>query len=154
MDGDVVVQTGFTFPWWGLAAFMVAAGLVLLAVLIVWLKKAFTRPETYGLSREEIIERWKQIRETSRQGVMGAKLSVMEADTLLDAALKSIAMPGETLGERLKVACYKYPKLHTVWWAHKLRNQLVHESSFQLSPSHARQALDAFEKALKILNLL
>jgi hypothetical protein len=63
-------------------------------------------------------------------------------------------MPGMTLGERLKMAQYKYPKLKNVWWAHKIRNQLVHEASFQLSTRMASQALDEFEKAFKILNLL
>jgi len=85
---------------------------------------------------------------------MGAKLALLEADNLLDSGLKSIMMPGETLGERLKVAGYKYPNLKNVWWAHKLRNQLAHESSFQISQRQARQALDEFERALKTLNIL
>lgn len=121
----------------------------------VWkIKRLLTRPEMYGMTREQVQERWKMIRRTGEEGVMGAKLALMEADNLLDSALKSMAMPGTTLGERLKVACYKYQKLRDVWWAHKLRNQLVHESSFQLSQRQARKALDEFERALKVLNLL
>ncbi|MFH2232398.1 MAG: hypothetical protein ABII13_04515 [Patescibacteria group bacterium] len=118
------------------------------------IKRLFTRPEMYGMTREQVKERWEVIRRTSQDGVMGAKLAVMEADNLLDSALKSMTMPGNTLGERLKVACYKYPKLRSVWWAHKLRNQLVHESSFNLGKRQANKALDEFERALKILNLL
>ena len=107
-----------------------------------------------GMPREEIAKRWAQVRQTSTQGIMGAKLALLEADTLLDMGLKSIMMPGETLGERLKVACYKYPKLKDVWWAHKLRNSLAHDASFQLSERQARQAIDEFERALKTLNVL
>jgi hypothetical protein len=121
----------------------------------IWkIKRLLTRPDLYGITREQVQERWKMIRRTSEEGIMGAKLALMEADNLLDSALKSMAMPGTTLGERLKVACYKYQKLRDVWWAHKLRNQLVHESSFQLSPRQAHKALDEFERALKVLNLL
>lgn len=87
-------------------------------------------------------------------GDMGVKLAVIEADNLLDAALKSLVMPGDTLGERLKVACYKYPKLKNVWWAHKLRNNLVHDHSFRLHSSEAKRALGEFEKALKELKIL
>jgi hypothetical protein len=121
---------------------------------ITKIRKLFTRPEMYGLSREEVQKRWIQVRETSTRGAMGAKLAIMEADTLLDSALKSMSMPGTTLGERLKVAGYKYPKLQNVWWAHKLRNQLVHEATFQVGTRQAKQALDEFERALKTLNLL
>lgn len=134
-------------------AFAVAA-LIFFIWLILWLKKRLTRPELMGLTREQVAARWQQVRETSRQGLMGAKLALMEADTLLDSGLKSMMMPGETLGERLKVACYKYPKLRNVWWAHKLRNQLAHEATFQISARQAEQALDEFEKALKTLNVL
>jgi hypothetical protein len=133
---------------------LVVVAFILLVWVIVWLKKRLTQPELVGLSREQIAERWAQIRQTSQQGLMGAKLAIMEADTLLDSGLKSMMMPGETLGERLKVASYKYPKLKNVWWAHKLRNSIAHEASFQISSYQAKQALDEFEKALKTLNVL
>jgi hypothetical protein len=106
------------------------------------------------MTRDQLLRRWQEVRQTSRQGLMGAKLALFEADALLDAGLKSLMMPGETLGERLKVACYKYPKLQSVWWAHKLRNQLAHDSSFQITQREADRALDEFERALKLLNVL
>jgi len=149
---DVVVSQSSQIP----VMIWVFLGIIVFAALvfaIVKIKKLLTRPEMFGLTREEVQRRWTQIRETSGQGMMGAKLAIMEADTLLDSALKSMSMPGTTLGERLKVACYKYPKLKDVWWAHKLRNQLVHEASFQTGPRQVRQALDEYERALKTLNL-
>lgn len=151
MEDIIVESAGVPFEIYAIAALLV----VVAVALGIWkLKKLFTRPEMFGLTREEVLERWSNIRKTSGQGVMGAKLAVMEADTLLDSALKSMSMPGQTLGERLKVACYKYPNLKNVWWAHKLRNQLVHEATFQLGQRQAKQALDEFERALKILNVL
>lgn len=145
-----------TFSIWPYVfyAAVVLAALILLAWLILWLKKRLTRPELLGLTREQIAARWIEIRATSKQSLMGAKLALLEADTLLDSGLKSMMMPGETLGERLKVACYKYPKLRDVWWAHKLRNSLAHEATFQISPRQAEQALNEFEKALKTINVL
>ena len=86
--------------------------------------------------------------------MMGAKIAIMEADALLDSALKSMSMPGTSMADRLRVARYKYPKLNNVWWAHKLRNQLVHESSFQLGSRQAKQALEEYERAFKTMNLL
>ncbi len=127
---------------------------IALFVFLYWLKKRLMRPELVGMTREQIAARWIEIRKTSQMGLMGAKLAIVEADTLLDSGLKSMMMPGETLGERLKVACYKYPKLQNVWWAHKLRNSIAHESTFQISTREASRAIDEFEKALKILNVL
>jgi hypothetical protein len=152
---DLIVDTTVSSPF-ALWPYFVLGFFALCVViyLIMQVKRLFTRPEMFGLTREQVAERWKMIRKTSEQGVMGGKLAVMEADTLLDSALKSMSMPGTTLGERLKMACYKYPKLKDVWWAHKIRNQLVHESTFQLTPRLASQALNEFEKAFKILNLL
>ncbi len=129
--------------------------LILIIVAVIWLKNKFTRPELYGMTREQVQARWQKILETSKQGGdMGLKLSVIEADNLLDAALKSLVIPGDTLGERLKVACYNYPKLKNVWWAHKLRNNIVHDHAFQLRTSDARRALSDFESALKELRVM
>ncbi|MDF1496600.1 MAG: hypothetical protein P1P90_00890 [Patescibacteria group bacterium] len=128
---------------------------ILVIVALIWLKNKLTRPELYGMTREQVEKRWKQIVSTSKMnGDMGLKLSIIEADNLLDAALKSLVMPGETLGERLKVACYKYPRLKNVWWAHKLRNNLVHDHSFQIRSGEAKRALGEFEKALRELKVL
>ncbi len=136
----------------------IAITLVVVLFVFTWLvmrlKKFLTRPELVGMTREEMARRWVEVRKTSMQGLMGAKLALLEADTLLDSGLKSMMMPGDTLGERLKVACYKYPKLQNVWWAHKLRNQLAHDSSSQITERQARQALDEFERALKTLNVM
>ncbi len=128
---------------------------VLIIVAIIWLKNKLTRPDLYGMTREQVEKRWKQIISTSKMnGDMGLKLSLIEADNLLDAALKSLVMPGDTLGERLKTACYKYPRLKNVWWAHKLRNNLVHDHSFQIRSNEAKRALGEFEKALRELKVL
>ncbi len=148
-----------TFSYWSYWPYALAAvGVLLLIILAAWgiwkLKRLLTRPEMLGMTREQMLKRWAEVRQTSKMGVMGAKLALIEADTLLDSGLKSIMMPGDTLGERLKVACYKYPKLRDVWWAHKLRNQLAHDSSFQITQREAERALDDFERALKVLNVL
>lgn len=139
-------------------AIWIAVGIVvavlLLAVVVSAIKKAFSRPEMVGLSREEIRKRFAQARQMAAQGHMGQKLAILEADALLDAALKSLMLPGDTLGERLKTAAYRYPKISEVWPAHKLRNQLAHEPSFQFSVREGNRALDDFERALKHLGVM
>lgn len=128
--------------------------IVALAVAFRGVMKAMTRPEMHGLDRKKVIELWAEIIKTSEQGLMGAKLAVIEGDRLVDGAMRSMMIPGETMGERLKAARYKYPNIERVWSAHKLRNQLSHDPTFQISLRQAKGALADFESALKTLNVL
>jgi len=85
---------------------------------------------------------------------MSYKLAVMEADKLLDHTLKAMTMPGKDMGERLKAVGYKYPNIRQVWFAHRIRNQIVHEASYNLSSSLAKKAIKSFKQALKELSIL
>ena len=116
--------------------------------------RSLRKPELYGLRLDQIKQTWAEIEKNSEQGIMGMKLSVIEADKLLDSVLRSMAVPGETMGERLKATEYKFQKIREVWPAHKLRNQMVHDSSFDMSMKQGKRALKEFEAALKLLNVL
>jgi hypothetical protein len=138
------------------AAILVIAlfAVFLFIVMIMVLRRLLTRPELHGLTREQIRKKWEEIERISEQGGVGLKMGIVEADKLLDGALKSLMMPGDTMGERLKVASYKYPELRKVWFAHKLRNQVVHESTFEVGSRQGRSAIHEFKKALKLINVL
>lgn len=125
-----------------------------LLIAIVAIKRMFSRVELHGLTVEQIKKQWEEIEAISSQGRMGKKMAIVEADKLLDGVLKSMAMPGTTLGERLKFACYKYPDLKNVWFAHRLRNQVVHEATFEIGDRDARSAVAEYKKALKVLKVL
>jgi hypothetical protein len=123
-------------------------------IAIIAFKRMFSKAELHGLTLERIRSNWEEIERVAEQGHMGKKMAIVEADKLLDAVLKSMAMPGTTLGERLKFACYKYPNLKNVWFAHRLRNQLVHETTFEIGDRDARSAVSEYKKALKELKVL
>ena len=118
--------------------------------------KSFIRGEKlYGIDKKAIKKKWQEIEELSnKSNEMSYKLAIMEADKLLDHILKSMFFPGNTLGERLKMACYKYEKLRQVWYAHKIRNQLVHETNYHLSYGEAKKALNIFKKGFIELGIL
>ena len=140
----------------GWAMFWVV-GIILLVILfavMIILRRTLFRPELHGLSREQIAAQWQEIEKVSTTGLMGAKMGLIEADRLLDGALKSMMTPGDTMGERLKFAQYRYPELRKVWFAHRLRNQLVHEATFEISASQARSGIAEFKRALKTLKVL
>ncbi len=83
------------------------------------------------------------------------KLAILEADKILDEALRLAGFRGESLGDRLKkLDESKLPNLQDVWEAHKLRNRLVHETDFKLNRNTAERALAIYEQAFKDLGLL
>ncbi len=81
-------------------------------------------------------------------------LALISADRLLDQALKSAHLKGETMGERLNRSAGIIKDVNSVWQAHKLRNKLVHEPDAKLSYSELRRALRQFKTALKDLGAL
>ncbi|HET8884339.1 MAG TPA: hypothetical protein VFM68_02615 [Candidatus Saccharimonadales bacterium] len=76
-------------------------------------------------------------------------LAVLNADKLLDQALRDRRIKGETMGERMKTAKNMWSNANVVWSAHKLRNQIAHETDPQVSYDDARRALAGFKQALK-----
>lgn len=151
VDQGMVRET-VAFPTIG-AFFVVAA--LLVVVFVAMVGKRLRKPEMRGgMTPERVRSLWSEIEATGKQGTMGAKLAILEADKLLDSVLKSLGFPGETMGERLKTAQYKHPALQQVWPAHKLRNQLAHDVAFELTPRSASQALHDFRAALRTLRVL
>ncbi len=134
---------------------VVVCAIIVLIVAIRWIIRKVRQPELLGMSKEDIHKTWQEIELlVSQNSEMSYKLAVLEADKLLDHALKSMGFGGNTLGERLKLACYRFPRLKRVWQAHLLRNKLVHEASFHLSRGAARGAIGQFRDALKELSVL
>lgn len=81
-------------------------------------------------------------------------LAVLNADKLVDQALRDKGFRGNTMGERLKSARDALPHRNDVWTAHKLRNQIAHEPDVRVSYDQARRALKGFKQALKDLGAI
>lgn len=114
----------------------------------VWLKR---RPK--HLNKEYYQERWQTL-----QGLLKDKstwpLAVIDADKLLDDALKRMHYKGKTMGERLVSAQREISDNDGVWFGHKLRNRLVHESNVKLTEKMVKEALLGIRAALKDLGAL
>ena len=108
-----------------------------------------------GLDRKFYRARWKEIEAlVELKKEMNYKLAVIEADKLLDSALRGMYFTGTTMAERLKLASYKFPNLKQVWWAHQVRNHVVHDVRYELRHGEARKVLELFKRALSTLGVL
>ncbi|HSX47966.1 MAG TPA: hypothetical protein VLF41_00445 [Candidatus Nanoarchaeia archaeon] len=108
-----------------------------------------------SVDRAMVAERWQAIQLGAGSGGAGLKNAIMEADKLLDYAMKGSGFRGETMGERLKSpASSRFSDLNAIWRAHKLRNHFAHEVGADLVASQAHEALRDFERALRDLGVL
>lgn len=98
-----------------------------------------------------IQEKWSEIKSQSTKGDMVHwKLSIIEADKLVDTVLKELGFVGNTMGERLKTVTEKdLPYINSLWQVHNLRNNLVHIADFNINKDQVMKAISIFEKALK-----
>jgi hypothetical protein len=81
-------------------------------------------------------------------------LAIMNADKLLDQALKERGIKGQTMGDRMKFAKERWTNRDAVWEAHKLRNRIAHESDIRVGYDEARRGLAGFKQALKDLGAI
>jgi hypothetical protein len=105
------------------------------------------------LNQEFYQRRWAELL-TKVKTSDGMSLAVIEADKLLDDALKKRHFKGRTMGERLVSAQRSISDNDAVWFAHKLRNRLVHESNVRIRKQDVQKALSGFRQALKDLGAL
>lgn len=130
-----------------------ALGAVLLAAaLIIGAAAVFKRRHRPNLKTDRFQKRWKEILVLIK-AENGDKLAVIEADKLLDEALKRLHMSGKTTGERMVSAQKLFSNNDIVWAAHKLRNKLVHEEA-KIKRPELEEALRSFRQALKDLGAL
>jgi hypothetical protein len=76
-------------------------------------------------------------------------LAILNADKLLDQAMKQRGFKGETMGARMKTAKDTWSNANEIWNAHKLRNRIAHEPDVTVSYELSKRALSAYKKALK-----
>ena len=77
---------------------------------------------------------------------------------MVDFALDKLYSGKESAAERLKEAKeifgYNRQDYENLWYAHKLRNEMVHKVGFELPSVEAKQLLDFFKRALEIMRAL
>jgi tRNA A37 N6-isopentenylltransferase MiaA len=122
------------------------AGVVLLALL-----NLIGRNQP-GLDRAYYMDAWQKIHIKSQAEETWA-LAVIDADKLLDHALRKKNFSGQTMAERMVSAKDVFSRRQLVWESHKYRNQLVHEE-VKINDKKTQAALAGFRSALRDLGAL
>lgn len=129
--------------------FLVAVLIVAVMFFVIFF---LTKKSAKPLKREKYQSRWLAIESSlKRDNDASHSLAILNADKLLDQALRERGFKGTTMGERMKSANNEWSKRDHVWSAHKIRNKIAHEPDVKVSYEIAARALVAFKQALKDL---
>lgn len=129
----------------------VALAVLVLALIILIAVKLRKRPKK--LDQTKFKTKWDAVQSMLPDNKMWP-LAVIDADKLLDEALKARRFKGKTMGERLVSAQRDITSNDSVWFAHKLRNKLVHDQEVKLRKSDVKDALLGIRGALKDIGAL
>jgi hypothetical protein len=129
---------------------------VLLAAIGLFLWMGLSKKHTLTENAVATIQtKWREIEKmmTSDDEHVWVR-AIMEADKLMDYALKEKRVAGTTMGERLKSGKTLFRDVQPIWEAHKLRNQLVHEVHATINKQVADKAIAQFRRGLGELKAL
>lgn len=132
---------------------ILAAVAVVILLAIVFGAGFLLRRKPRKLNQEYYQERWQSLQALCKDKATWP-LAVIDADKLLDDALRRLHYRGKTMGERLVAAQRDIKNNDDVWYGHKLRNRLVHESNVKLRERDVKEALLGIRSALKDLGAL
>lgn len=130
---------------------VVGGGICLLAavLLVIWTIRRRKRPLKQDYFKKEWTELQKLLRNKDRWDV-----ALVQADNLLDIALKKKHIRGHNMGERLVKAQRLFSDNDGVWFGHKLRNKVESDPEFKLKESEVKQALLGIRQGLKDMGAL
>jgi len=131
--------------------FLVAV--IVLGLAVLMLIGMFGKNRPYLIHREYFHQKWSELLEGVKTPE-GMVLAVIDGDKLLDEALRKRHFKGKNMGERLVSAQRELSDNDAAWYAHKLRNRLVHEPGVKLKKREAQAALTGFKQGLRDLGAL
>lgn len=79
------------------------------------------------------------------------KLSILEADIMLEEILDKMGYHGESMGEKLKsIEKSDFETLDYAWEAHKIRNSIAHEGGdFLLNQREAKRVIELYKRVFE-----
>lgn len=120
--------------------------LLAIAVLVVW---KFPK----RIKRDYFILRWKRLQQHLPDKSQWGQ-AIIEADDLLNEALKTKRFKGKNMGERMVEAQKIFTNNDAVWFGHKLRTRIEMNPETALNKTDVQKALFGLRQGLKDIGAL
>lgn len=129
--------------------YAIGAALVVALLVLLFIR----RYRANHLNQGYFAEHWRDLQKHCKTRKTWP-LAVIDADNLVDEALKKRLFKGKTTGERLVAAQHDLSNNEAVWFGHKLRNKIGSEDVRKLKKQDILDALAGFRQALRDLGAL
>ncbi len=163
-NGGLLNSVSESLFWVMLKNFLIVLAIILITIILyslvrIWeIKKEEAEKMKALFAKQKQAEiappknaRWEQVlQHVDSVNSSEWRLAIIEADTILEEVTKTMGIPGDSLGDRLKNADKSdIPNIDSAWEAHKVRNRIAHDgSAFELSQRDAKIAIDQFGEVL------
>ncbi|MAF79460.1 hypothetical protein CL629_00025 [bacterium] len=148
----------------GASIIIFAAFIVLVPYLWKWKRKYNIRFKyknkpgevTPEIQTEAVQQKWQDLMKNAELSPPESLSSaIIEADELTDNVLKQMRIPGEHMADRLDgLNPENIKSLERLWGAHRIKNNLIHISAFEITDTEARNVLGDYETFLKEIGAL
>lgn len=145
------------------AVFSILISIVFAIIVIIYLRRyvllkdkilakiAITDKESGDdINEEKVVnQKWQLVEKHINSEQEGDwKLGILEADIILGEMLDTMALPGESIGEKLKaVEKSDFDTIEQAWEAHKIRNAIAHEGSdFLITQREAKRIIGLYKQ--------
>jgi hypothetical protein len=108
-------------------------------------------------TESDINPKWRRVlAHIESQNESDWKLAIIEADIMLDEILDKLHLPGETIGEKMKVVEKSdFNTIDNAWEAHKIRNEIAHEGGdYVLTQHEARRVIALYQSVFEEFQIL
>lgn len=84
------------------------------------------------------------------------RIAIIEADIMLGELLEKLSLPGDTIGDKLKVVEKSdFTTLEYAWEAHKIRNKISHDGqAFMMTQRDAKIVIGFYESVFKEFRII
>ena len=131
--------------------FMVGAGVGILIIVAVAIVLVFRLPRR--LKSKYFLGKWQELQAKLPDKDHWAQ-AIIEADKLLDEALKKRRIKGKTMGERLVNVQKEFSDNDSVWFGHKLSVRLRSNPDLPVRKHDVKRALLGLRQGLKDIGAL
>lgn len=129
------------------------ASITLGSLLLVFVGGLIYRRIPKRLKAVQFVAKWREL-QANLNDARSWPNAVIEADKLLDKALKKRKFRGKSMGERLVSAQKIFTDNDSVWSAHNLCKKIMADSTTSFREKDVKAALIAFRQALRDIGAL
>lgn len=102
-------------------------------------------------------QKWLEIEKLLDSGdEIHAKQAIIEADKFFDSIMRDLKASGEKFADRLRSLenHFGHDTYQSIWYAHKVRNQISHKMDYKISSYEAKNVVEKFRRGLVNLGAL